>query len=106
VLPSTERSESFGIVQLEAMACGKPVINTQIDSAVPHVSLDRVTGLTVPPGDSVALAAAITALFADPARRAEMGAAARRRVLESFSADAMARLTLDVYTAALSGSPR
>jgi glycosyltransferase involved in cell wall biosynthesis len=101
VLASTERSESFGIVQLEAMACGKPVINTRIDSAVPHVSLDGLTGLTVAPGDSAAIAGALHALLGDPARRAAMGVAARRRVEEKFSAEGMARSTMEVYAAAL-----
>lgn len=106
VLPSVERSEAFGIVQLEAMACGRPVVNTWLDSAVPHVSLDAVTGLTVPPGNPAALAAALNTLLDDPARRAMMGAAARQRVREEFSAELMARRTLEVYREVVADSAR
>jgi rhamnosyl/mannosyltransferase len=104
VLASTARSEAFGIVQLEAMACGKPVVNTRLDSGVPSVSVDGVTGLTVPPAHPEALARAINLLLDDPGLRANYGRAARRRVQEEFSLDLMISRTLRLYTEVM-GSP-
>jgi glycosyltransferase involved in cell wall biosynthesis len=96
-LSSVEKSEAFGIVQLEAMASGKPVVCCQLDNGVNYVNLDEVTGLAVPPRDPQALAQAINRLLADDALRAHMGAAALARVQEQFSMEKMGRSTLDVY---------
>lgn len=97
VLASIARSEGFGIVQVEAMACGKPVVNTLLDSGVPFVSQDQVTGISVPPENADALAGALNRLLCDPALSAEYGRAARRRAREEFSLQMMTRRTLHVY---------
>jgi glycosyltransferase involved in cell wall biosynthesis len=105
-LPSCERSEAFGIVQLEAMACGRPVVNTQIDSAVPYVSLDGVTGFTVQPRSSDAIATALNRLLNNPELRERMGRAARDRVVNEFGIRKMAARTLELYASALSKDSR
>ncbi len=87
VFPSVATSETFGIVQLEAMAHGLPVVNTDLRSGAASVSLNRQTGITVPAKDSPALAAAIISLLADPHNRHRLGVAARQRVEQEFSYD-------------------
>jgi len=97
VLPSVTNAEMFGIVQLEAMACRKPVISTKLPTGVPWVNRHGKTGLVVPPGDEEALAESIRHLLADPARRAEMGEAGRARVERHFTSAHMAASLLEIY---------
>lgn len=101
VLPSVSRAESFGIVQLEAMASGVPVINTHIDSGVPEVSLHGVTGLTVPPHDPASLAQAMRFLLQNEVLRLQYGKAAQVRAAEKFSARGMVQAISKVYYSVL-----
>jgi glycosyltransferase involved in cell wall biosynthesis len=90
VLPSITRAEAFGVVQLEAMASGTPVISTNVPSGVPWVNRDGETGLVVPPGDVFALRRAIETLIADAPLRCRLGAAGAARVRSEFTLDRMA----------------
>jgi glycosyltransferase involved in cell wall biosynthesis len=86
VLPSVTAAEAFGFVQLEAMACGKPVISTALPTGVPWVN---ETGLVVPPSDADALREAICRLVADPALAARLGAAGQARARAEFTMSEM-----------------
>ena len=97
VLPSITRAEAFGVVQLEAMTCGKPVISTSVRSGVPWVNVHGRTGLVVPPGDIDALAEAMGVLAADPSTRRELGVKARARAEQEFTLERMAARTADLY---------
>ena len=103
VLPATHRSEAFGQVQVEALACGKPVICTNIDSGVPFVSRHEETGFVVEPMDVDGLAAAMRKLFDDTALRERFGAAGRRRAEALFSREVMVRDSLALYEDLLRG---
>lgn len=85
VLASIE-AEPFGLVVLEAMSTGKPVVATAHGGPLEIIE-DGRSGDLVPPGDTVAMADAIVALVEDPARRARVGALARERVLTHFTAE-------------------
>ena len=101
VLPSIERSEAFGIVQLEAMASGKPLVSCDVGTGVAWVNQHEVTGLVVPPRDPAALAAALNRLTADPGLRARLGAAGQQRVRTEFTVEKMVDRIEAVYQAAL-----
>jgi rhamnosyl/mannosyltransferase len=96
-MPSTARAEQFGLVQLEAMNCGKPVVATRLGTGVEYVTLDGLTGLVVEPGNVESLVQALNRLFADPALRARLGAAGRQRVADVFSLRQMIDRTVAVY---------
>lgn len=98
VLPSVTRAEAFGVVQLEAMACRKPVISTALEaSGVAWVNRHGQTGLVVPPSDADQLCAAMTTLATQPALRTELGHAGRQRVIAEFSIARMVAQTTSLY---------
>lgn len=96
--PSTARSEGFGLVQVEAMASGCPVINTAIEgSGVPWVSRHEREGLTVPVDDPVALATAAKRMHSEPGLRDRLANAGRARAAEEFDHRVMAERSLASY---------
>lgn len=97
-LPSVFKSEAFGVVLLEAMAAGKPIVATTIPgSGVPWVNQHMVTGINVKPEDPVSLAAGLSQLLNDPELAAEMGEAGRRRFHQLFTAEAMVEKVAGIY---------
>lgn len=107
VLPSVYRGmygqetrvpELLGQTLLEGMACGAPVIATDVAS-LPEVVEDGVCGFVVPPNDPAALGAKLRWLREHPERAAEMGREARRRVLDKFTWGAVVRRCLEIYAA-------
>jgi rhamnosyl/mannosyltransferase len=97
VLPASERSEAFGLVQLEAMAAGKPVVCTELGTGTSFVNVNEETGLVVPARDAHALAVAINRLLDDAALRERMGAAGRARVRNEFALEKMVERVMQVY---------
>ncbi len=87
VFPSCSRSEAFGLVQLEALAAGKAIINTKLNTAVEEVSVDGVSGLSVEKRNPVALAAAINKLINDKELMEKFGRQARERYENLYTSE-------------------
>ncbi len=82
--PSVTDAEAFGLVQLEAMSAGRPIVNTSLGTAVPHVARDGLEGVTVPPNDPSAFAQALRRLLDDPELASRLGCAGRARVRAEY----------------------
>lgn len=95
--PSVEQSEAFGLVQLEAMACGKPVVCSQLENGVNVVNLHQETGLAVPVRDPVALGGALMQLLRDDSLRSRLGEQAKVRAYSLYSLSAMTTSHMHLY---------
>ena len=97
-LSSVQKTEAFGIVQIEAMSCGKPVVATRIpQSGVAWVNSDGESGLNVAPRDARALAHAIMTVCSDDALYQRLSSGARERFDKIFTYDKMIDNTLTIY---------
>lgn len=103
VLPSVENSEAFGLVQVEAMVFGKPVINTNLKSGVPYVSLNGETGITVEPRNIEQLRTAIQSILNDHQMAERYGTNAKNRALQFFTKEKMVNTIIDIYQDILRG---
>lgn len=97
VLPSVFKAEGFGLVQLEAFACSRPVVSTNLPTGVPFVNINNKTGIIVAPRNTVALTCAINRLLDSPELRKNYGENGRERVERGFIKELMAEKTSKIY---------
>ena len=97
VLPSIANTEAYGLVQLEAQACGKPVISTNLATGVPFVNKDNETGLIVEPNDIEGMNKAIHTLVNDKELRIKLGEQAKNRMLAEFTDVRMTKKIYNIY---------
>jgi glycosyltransferase involved in cell wall biosynthesis len=102
LLAVPSRWEGFGLVALEAMALGKPVVASRV-SALPEIVVPEETGLLVPAGSETEWTEALRMMLADPKRADRMGRAGKARVKKDFPVERMAKRTADLYAALLPG---
>ncbi len=96
VFPSCTAIECLGLTSIQAMACGKPVVGSNING-VPEVVVDGSTGFLVEPGNPEALADKVSLLLEDGDLRSRMGAAGRQRAIQHFDRERLAQELLDLY---------
>lgn len=96
VLPSINEAEAFGVVQLEALSYALPVINTNLKSGVPYVSLNNITGFTIAPLNSTELQKAIIKFIDNPTLYADFSRNALERAKE-FTTEKMVKKYLSLY---------
>ena len=96
-LPSVEKAEAFGVVQIEAMLCKKPVVCFDLKNGVTYVNQHMQTGLVVPLRDVEALAEALRELQEKPALRLKLGRQGRKRAIREFSKESTRRRMLALY---------
>ena len=101
VLPACERSEAFGLVQVEALASGLPIVSTELGTGTSYVNADGETGLVVPPRDGRALRVGIQRLLDDATLRARLAAGALERA-KLFTAERMVSDVIGQYEQLLS----
>ncbi len=101
VLPTLNIAEGFGMVLIEANACGKPVIGSRV-GGIKYVVRDGETGLLVPPGDPEALADAIRRLIEDPEKAEVMGQNGRKMVEENYTWKRSSRITEKIFQEVIS----
>ncbi|MGZ8528280.1 MAG: glycosyltransferase, partial [Candidatus Limnocylindrales bacterium] len=100
------KREGIPVVLMEAMSAGLPVVASAL-SGIPELVIDGSSGLTVPPGDAPAIAAALRRLHDDPELRTRLGVAARERVVAEFDVDRNARRLIERFAAvAAAGADR
>jgi glycosyltransferase involved in cell wall biosynthesis len=102
VIPSILDSESFGVSAVEAMACEKPLIVSNV-GGLPEVVIDGVTGIVVPPKDSIAIANSLENLINNPELRTKLGKGGRKRVKELYEWDNNVNLMISIYEKILRG---